>query len=225
MLTGLTGRIAALMAFAAMAVSRPAQAQSGDQTAHAIYLVIILIVLLSSLVAGWRFRSWASLRYALIWVLLGLMCIAVYAFRPEMTYLYNRIYGAIVPSAPMSAANGAITVRMGMDGHFHVRAQINGQPAEMLVDTGASLVVLPRRLAEDLGVNVGALSFTTPFQTANGVAMGAVFRIDAIDIGGIRRNNVPAAIVPNLSKPLLGMSFFNTLSSFAVSGETLTLRD
>jgi predicted aspartyl protease len=55
--------------------------------------------------------------------------------------------------------------------------------------------------------------------------MGARFQLKVVEIGGIVRRDVPASVVPDLGKPLLGMSFINTLSAYSVSGETLTFRD
>lgn len=165
------------------------------------------------------------MRYAGIWVLIAFVLIVAYAFRPEAQMVWNRIVGAAIPAEPLAGPDGTVNVRMADDGHYHVIARVNGERVEMLVDTGASTVVLPIGMARDLGVDVDALSFTTPFETANGRVMGARFTLKAIEIGGILRRNVAASVVPDLSKPLLGMSFINTLSAYSVSGETLTFRD
>lgn len=211
--------------FALVGGAAPAFADDGDTTARAIYLVLILALLVSSLFAGWRIRGWTAMRYVGIWLLIAFVLVVAYAFRPEAQMVWNRIIGAAIPSEPLAGADGTVNVRMADDGHYHVIARVNGERVEMLVDTGASTVVLPIETAKDLGVDVDSLRFTTPFETANGRVMGASFRLKAIEIGGILRRDVPASVVPDLSKPLLGMSFINTLSSYSVSGETLTFRD
>jgi aspartyl protease family protein len=203
----------------------PAAAWDGEDTPRAVYLVVILVLLLSSLAAGWQMRGWTALRYAAVWVGIGLALIALYAFRPELKFVYDRIAGAVLPSTPTAAGEGAFAVRMADDGHFHVQARLNGRSVEMLADTGASTVVLPKSMAGQFGIDVGALRFTTPFETANGRVLGAMTRIDLLEVGGIVRRNVVASVVPDLGKPLLGMSFFNTLSAYSVEGETLTMRD
>lgn len=197
----------------------------GDTTARAIYLVLILALLFASLFAGWRIRGWEVMRYAGVWLLIGFFLVVAYAFRPEAQTIWNRIVGAAVPSEPLAGPGGSVNVRKAADGHYHVIAEVNGERIEMLVDTGASTVVLPASVAKDLGVDVDALSFTTPFDTANGRVMGANFRLKVVDIGGIVRRNVSASVVPDLGKPLLGMSFINTLSSYSVSGDTMTFQD
>jgi aspartyl protease family protein len=197
----------------------------GDTTARAIYLVLILSLLLGSLFAGWRIRGWTAMRYAGIWLLIGFVLVVAYAFRPEAQFVWDRIVGAAIPAEPLSGPDGTVNVRMATDGHYHVIAKVNGERIEMLVDTGASTVVLPIEAAKDLGVDVGALSFSTPFETANGRVMGASFRLKVVEIGGIVRRNVAASVVPDLDKPLLGMSFINTLSAYSVAGETMTFKD
>jgi aspartyl protease family protein len=197
----------------------------GDTTARAIYLVLILSLLLGSLFAGWRIRGWSAMRYAGIWVVIGFVLVVAYAFRPEAQMVWNRIVGAAIPAEPMSGPDGTVNVRMAEDGHYHVIARVNGERVEMLVDTGASTVVLPKGVAQNLGVDLNSLSFTTPFETANGRVMGARFTLKVVEIGGIVRRDVPASVVPDLGKPLLGMSFINTLSAYSVSGETLTFKD
>jgi aspartyl protease family protein len=197
----------------------------GDTAARALYLSVILGLLVASLFAGWRIRGWTAMRYTGIWLLIGFVLVVAYAFRPEAQMVWNRIVGAAMPSEPMQGSDGTVNVRMAEDGHYHVIAKVNGERIEMLVDTGASTVVLPIGMAKDLGIDVDQLSFTTPFETANGRVMGARFQLKVVEIGGIVRRDVPASVVPDLGKPLLGMSFINTLSAYSVSGETLTFRD
>jgi aspartyl protease family protein len=199
--------------------------ETGDTIARGFYLVLVLVLLMSALFAGSRLRGWPILRYVGVWGLIAFVLVVAYAFRPEAEMVWNRIVGAALPSQPMASADGTVNVRMAEDGHYHVVAKVNGERIELLVDTGASTVVLPVEVARDLGVDIDSLSFTTPFETANGRVMGARFQLKLIEIGGIVRRDVPASVVPDLGKPLLGMSFINTLSAYSVSGETMTFRD
>ena len=96
----------------------------------------------------------------------------------------------------------------------------------MLVDTGASTVVLKPADAQTLGVDMSKLRYTVPVQTANGTTYAAHVRLKRISVGAIGFNDVEALV----SKPgalkdsLLGMSFLNRLRSYEFSGEFLTLR-
>jgi aspartyl protease family protein len=209
----------------ALASTAPAFADDGDTAGRALYLVVILVLLLSSLAAGWQFRMGTALRYGAIWVFLGFVVLVAYAFRTEAAYVYERVIGAVLPSRPITASDGSISVRKAEDGHYHILAKVNGESLELLADTGASTIVIPKQMAADIGVDVAHLSFVTPFDTANGRVYGAMFRLKVIEVGGIVRRDVVASVVPDLEKPLLGMSFFNSLSSVEVSGDTMTMRD
>ena len=111
------------------------------------------------------------------------------------------------------------------DGHFHADADINGTDMRMLVDTGASIVVLSEADAERAGLDPERLDYTMVVSTANGQAMAASVTLDEVRVGSIVRRDVRAAVTRGLSGSLLGMSFFNTLSKFAIESDELVLKD
>src|SRR5262249_21775201 len=80
-----------------------------------------------------------QLRNAALWVALGLVLVLGYSFKDE---LGPRLLGELVPQRGIANADGSVSFRAGADGHFHVEARINGTRLRLLVDTGASQVVL-----------------------------------------------------------------------------------
>src|SRR5262245_25573511 len=58
--------------------------------------------------------------------------------------------------------------------HFSVEADVNGTSVRMVVDTGASTVVLTEADAEDIGLKTDALSYDATIRTANGSTSAAV---------------------------------------------------
>lgn len=121
----------------------------------------------------------------------------------------------------------SVLIRKDNTGKFTANGQINGTPAELLIDTGASAVMIRHSDAEKAGIATGTLSFTTPVQTANGTVYAASVRLRAITIGALRVDDVEALVAQpgNLNENLLGMSFLRRLTSYDVSGEFLTLRE
>jgi aspartyl protease family protein len=97
----------------------------------------------------------------------------------------------------------------------------------MLVDTGASTVVLRDQDARKLGVDVKQLKYTVPVQTANGLAYAAHVRLRSVAIGPITIPGVDALIAqPNvLKESLLGMTFLSRLRSYEFAGDSLTFRN
>ena len=105
--------------------------------------------------------------------------------------------------------------------------QLNGRSVTLLVDTGASSIVLTARDAEDVGIDVTSLRFTIPTQTANGTAFAARAKLGFVEIGPIERRNVAVMVSKPgaLSHSLLGMNFLSTLTSFEFRGDELFLTD
>jgi aspartyl protease family protein len=120
----------------------------------------------------------------------------------------------------------AVRLRRRSDGHFVARTQVNGVPVTMLVDTGASTVVLQPADARLAGIDVDNLSYSVPVQTANGTAFAAAVRLRHVAIGPIVLNGVDALVsAPGaLKQSLLGMSFLRRLRSYEFTGEFLTMR-
>ena len=102
---------------------------------------------------------------------------------------------------------GAVEIRLqrNSSGHYVFDGEINGHPVTFFVDTGASDVTVPGRLAEKLGLHRGL-----PYQadTANGRITVFATRIQRLRMGDIVLRNVRASINPYMDgdEILLGMS-------------------
>jgi aspartyl protease family protein len=128
-------------------------------------------------------------------------------------------------SGRREAKRAEVVLPRAGDGHFYVDADVNGTSIRMLADTGASLVVLSARDAEEAGIDVEQLDFNRLVTTANGHAAVAHVQLDEVRVGSIVRQDVPAMVARGLHGSLLGMSFFNQLSSVAMESDELVLRD
>ena len=107
-------------------------------------------------------------------------------------------------------------------GHYIADGQINGRPVTFILDTGATMVDVPGRLAIRLSLPQG-LSLTA--STANGDITVYSTILDEVQLGGIRLTGVQASINPSMQEDeiLLGMSFLKRLD-FSQQGDRLTLR-
>ncbi len=98
--------------------------------------------------------------------------------------------------------------------HFLVPVAISGngslwQTLDMIIDTGADLVVLPESLITQLGLAENSLT-QRKMQTANGTTIAKIGTLQELKIAGETVENVAAAFIPDelLGKSgLLGMSF------------------
>lgn len=94
-------------------------------------------------------------------------------------------------------------------GQMHVKGQVNGVSVDFVVDTGASMVVIPRPVADQAGISTeGAASIS--IQTANGLVDAPVVKLDNLDIGSLHVDDI-SAVVHNIDAGgqmgLLGMNF------------------
>ncbi|WP_415773003.1 retropepsin-like aspartic protease family protein [Pseudomonas sp. LB3P38] len=119
---------------------------------------------------------------------------------------------------------GFIEVKLASNtqGHFVASGQINGQPVDFMLDTGATDVSIPAEMAERLKLEKG---FGVTLSTANGRTQGYRTRIDRLQLGDIVLRDVRALVVPGLDgkQVLLGMSALNKLE-FTQRGGTMLLR-
>ena len=96
----------------------------------------------------------------------------------------------------------------------------------MMVDTGATGVVLSREDARRVGINPQSSDFTARTSTANGIVSVAPTVLKEVVVGEIFVRDVPAIVHPDtrFQGSLLGMSFLSRLSQFEVSGGRLILK-
>ncbi len=128
---------------------------------------------------------------------------------------------AAVATAPLEA-----TLNRAWDGHFRTIARINGGDIGVLVDTGASLILLRYDDALRAGVDPALLNFNIPLTTASGRSYVAPFQFSQVRIGGVVVYNVKGAVaMPGaLHNSLLGMSFLEQLSETVIRKEAMILR-
>ena len=113
------------------------------------------------------------------------------------------------------------------DRHYRAETYINGVRTMMLVDTGASMVLIPYESAHLLGINRAKLRYSLPVMTANGKSRVAPIKISSIKIGPIAVFDVEAAVArPGMLKTgLLGMSFLEQLDETSFRQGKLILRN
>ena len=204
--------------------------ETGTVVLVAGWLAFVAISL-PRLVLAYRGRLGQGGQHALIWLGLLLVLVSGYAYRDTFTAVAAKISSELAPAGtPLDAASPdgerAVRLRRSSTGPFVARTKVNGTELTMMVDTGASSVVLKSADAERAGIDLKALSFTIAVDTANGSTFCAPVRLRQISVGGITFQNVEALVAQpgNLKESLLGMSFLKRLRSYDFSGDFLTLR-
>jgi aspartyl protease family protein len=227
-----------LLAGLALLLGQDAAAMVGlepDQLATMIYVAVPLMAAAAYVFREYDGRLLKGARDFGIWLGIGLALIGLYAFRGEMGMVAGRISVELQPPGTAIAVdNGdaavpgerAVRLRRRGDGHFVARADVNGQSLLLMVDTGATSVVLRPADAERAGIDLSGLVYSAPVNTANGTAFAAPVRLKSITIGPIEVKDVQALVAKPgaLDENLLGLSFLNKIGSTTISGDFLTLR-
>ena len=103
----------------------------------------------------------------------------------------------------------SVSLQADAHGHYVARGQINGVAAQMLVDTGATLIAIPAGEAMRLGIDYrnGRIVY---LNTANGMTRAHRVTLDTVKVGDIELSQVDAVVQEQgLPFILLGMSFLS----------------
>ena len=119
----------------------------------------------------------------------------------------------------------AVQIARGQSGEFALLARINGVSAPMVIDTGATSVVLTYETAKAAGLPLELLEYDVDVETAGGHTRAARLTLDRLAIGKLVERSVPALVVPHgqMKTNLLGMSFLDRLESWEVRADKLML--
>lgn len=129
--------------------------------------------------------------------------------------------GAHYRGTPAPMARNAVVLPADGRGHFFADGAVNGVPQRFLVDTGASMVVLPASDARRLGIDYRRAPKTS-VQTAAGSIIAYLVTLDRVKVGGIELVSVDGLVVEQSSVALLGMSFLNRVE-MRRNGDSMTL--
>ena len=187
----------------------------------------VVALALAAILALALFRGRFShvLRSLAIWAVIVLALVLAYTYRSELRDVGERVLAQFVPGRAISRGR-TVEIARGSGGSFALAMQVNGARILMVLDTGASSIVLTQESARAAGLPLEILNYSVNVETANGRARAAPVMLDRVSIGTITERSVPALVAQGaaLRSNLLGMSFLNRLQSWEVRGDKLLLR-
>ncbi len=163
-----------------------------------------------------------ALRAASTLVLVGVLVLVVL----QVSRLDPRFEMAVPElGLPEQVVEGGETrVPLARDGHFWLRGEINGVPANFLVDTGATLTAVSAETAARVGLEPGLADFPVIMQTANGSVRADRTTIDELRFGNVAARGLDAIIAPGLGPTnVIGMNLLSRLQSWRVENNELIL--
>lgn len=191
-------------------------------TPEAVYAIIILMVIASGLVARrLPIRQYAKMIFA--WFGIFAIVFFGFSFRPELSMLWNRVKGELTGAPRQSLQGDKLRLVRQDDGHFWLRASINGVNADFMVDSGASTTAIGAVLAKQAKIEMDGR--TTQLETANGVINARLGDVRTFRIGDLQIDDHQVVIAENFGETnVVGMNFLDSFSSWTVTGDIMELR-
>lgn len=188
---------------------------------NAPYIVFysVAIVFVASALFGRQLPLGKSVKMVLAWIGIFAVFFVLFAFRSEFSSFGERLR-AEATGQPIVEGK-TVRIPIGEDGHFWVKAKLNGHDVRFMVDSGASITTVSRDEAQDAGVSIGSTQAVV--NTANGPALVTKGWADRLQVGSITREDFPIDISDQDGLNLLGMNFLSSLRSWRVEGNDLVL--
>lgn len=122
-----------------------------------------------------------------------------------------------------TSSTGELIIPRSRDGHFYVEGEVNHQPVQFLVDTGASSVAVTEQLARAARLPKGQ---PIVLRTASGTSAGELVRGVPVKVGPLSYNETAVTVglyAERADVALLGQSFLRHFDVRITAGQ-MTLR-
>ncbi len=191
-------------------------------TPEALYALIVLVVIASGLIARrLPLRQYAKM--ILAWLGIFALVFVGFSFRPELSMMWNRIKGELTGAPRQSIVGETLRLVRQDDGHFWLRATLNGVEADFMVDSGASTTAVGAELAKTAKIELDGRS--TELETANGVIEAKMGAVKTFRVGDLQIDDHSVVIAENFGDTnVVGMNFLDSFDSWTVKGDVMELR-
>lgn len=190
----------------------------------------LLVAVIAALAAGWIGAMMVRRRIPLGRLVSTASTIALVAILVTVVLQLSRFDSRMdfaIPEMgmPQQVVEGAETrIPMAPDGHFWLRADVNGVPTDFMVDTGATLTAVSGRVADAAGLEPRPGGIPIRLNTANGSISAQVTSIDELRFGTVTARGLDAVTAPNLGEiNVIGMNLLSRLKSWRVEDNVLIL--
>jgi aspartyl protease family protein len=123
-----------------------------------------------------------------------------------------------------SVAGGETRIPLAPDGHYWVRAEINGAPANFLIDTGATISAVSPAVAARAGLTPRRGGIPVQINTANGSVTAQIASADRLSFGNVAAEGIDVVIAPGLGDTnIIGMNLLSRLEGWRVENGVMVL--
>lgn len=197
---------------------------SNKDTPYLIYAILLLVLMASGLIA----RRLPMKQYAKMiaaWVGIFAVAFVVMSFRPEMSMAWERIKGELTGAPRQSSDEQGIRLVRQDDGHFWLRAAINNQNVDFMVDSGATTTAINANTARQIGLKADSSKLPIELETANGRISVASATVPSIVVGEYQVDDHDVVISDKFGDTnVVGMNFLDSFGTWSVTGDVMQLK-
>ncbi len=126
---------------------------------------------------------------------------------------------------PQQVVEGGETrIPLAADGHYWLKAEVNGEPVNFMIDTGATLTAVSSKVADRVGLEPRRGGIPITLNTANGTISAQIATMDELRFGNVAARGLDAVIAPNLGDTsVIGMNLLSRLKGWRVEDGTMIL--
>ncbi|MXP46206.1 TIGR02281 family clan AA aspartic protease [Altererythrobacter luteolus] len=190
----------------------------------------ILVATIAALAGGWigsvmirqRVPTGRLIRTASTLVLTGILVTIVL----QLSRFDPRLEMALPDMGlPQQVVEGGETrIPLAADGHYWLKAEVNGEPVNFMIDTGATLTAVSSKVADRVGLEPRRGGIPITLNTANGTISAQIATMDELRFGNVAARGLDAVIAPNLGDTsVIGMNLLSRLKGWRVEGGTMIL--
>lgn len=192
---------------------------TNDLMLGGVYILMAIMLVIGTLMAR-REPLARMVTTALAWTVIFAAGFVLFTFRDNFGYLAQRLKAEAIGS-PVSEGSET-RIPMAIDGHFWVKARLNGHDVKFLVDSGATMTTIDRDTANAAGVKVSPKA-DEYVRTGNGIIRVSSGTADELSVGDIVRRDVGLQVAENDDLNVLGMNYLSSLRRWGVEGRWLIL--
>ncbi len=195
---------------------------NADEGISLVWGIGALVLVVSSLAAR-QLPIGKTIKMVLAWIAIFGGMFVLFLFRDEGRVIWQRATAELSGNAGQIEGT-TLRIRREEDGHYWVRANVNGTPVRFMIDSGATTTTLSLAAAKAAGVEPSG-GFPVIVETANGTVEVQRAKIKTLSVGNIIQRDAAVLIGSEGlgDTSLLGMSFLSALKSWRVEGSTLIL--
>lgn len=186
---------------------------------------VVMIVLLVSSLAARRLPLGQVAKMSLAWVAIFAALFATFSFRFEFQEIWNRMKSDFAGTAGQSVSGEAIALKRQDDGHYWLQVDINGTPVNFMIDSGATTTAMNATAAADANIDVDSEGYPVIISTANGQVSAKRGSVQSMQIGPHKLANHHVVVSESFGDTnVLGMNFLDSMKSWKVEGNVMTLQ-